>query len=275
MNKSQIKSILLEQSRILGKLMKNIDANARRTKTDGSLYLKTSKGVTRYYLCDGKGHQSYLGEKDADLIGKLAVKYYGTKLMDAAEAEKAQIDSCIRILDSKLPPGGTDKADIDLVYGQLPEPVRSRVNPSVVTDDGYVKHWKEEKYDHRWLKGEYKFETKGGQTVRSKSELIIANMLYDAGVPYRYEETRALCAELGAFHNPDFTVLNARTRQEFVWEHFGMMDKEDYRNDAFRKLSEYMMYGYFPGKNLIVTYETSTCPLRTEDVTRLIDEFLK
>ena len=275
MNKSQIKSVLQQQSKTLGKLIKNIDLNARKTKSNGSLNMRNIKGVTRFYVHEENGKQTYLGEKDSALIDTLAVKYYGTKLRDAAEWEKKQIDSCIRILDSKLPAGGTDKADIDLVYGQLPESVRSRVKPSVVTDDGYVKHWKEEKYDHRWLKGEYKFETKGGQTVRSKSELIIANMLYDAGVPYRYEETRALCAELGAFHNPDFTVLNARTRQEFVWEHFGMMDKEDYRNDAFRKLSEYMMYGYFPGKNLIVTYETSTCPLRTEDVNRLIEEFLK
>ncbi|MFQ6929598.1 MAG: hypothetical protein ACLRR3_00115 [Eubacterium sp.] len=27
---------------------------------------------------------------------------------------------------------------------------------------------------------------------------------------------------------PDFTVLNKRTRHEYVWEHFGMMDDSIY-----------------------------------------------
>ena len=275
MDKAQIKSSLQNQSETLGNLIENIASYSRKTKTGSSLYVKTIKGVPRYYISDGNGHQTYLGEKDSELIRKLAAKYYGKKLMDAAVQEKAQIDSCIRILDSKLTSNGKDKADIDAVHGQLPESVRNMVKPSVVTDDGYAIHWQEEKYDNLWMKGNYKFKTKGGQIVRSKSELIIANMLHDAGVPYRYEETRPLCADLGMFHNPDFTVLNARTRQEFIWEHFGMMDKEDYRNSTFRKLSDYMMFGYYPGKNLIVTFESSACPLNTEDVGRLIAEFLK
>ena len=40
--------------------------------------------------------------------------------------------------------------------------------------------------------------------VRSKSQVIIANMLFDRDIPFRYE--RPMYAQDGTFHLPDFTV---------------------------------------------------------------------
>ena len=46
--------------------------------------------------------------------------------------------------------------------------------------------------------------------VRSKSEVIIANMLHERGISFRYE--RPLRAPDGTFYLPDFTITLARCR---------------------------------------------------------------
>ena len=79
------------------------------------------------------------------------------------------------------------------------------------------------------------------ERVRSKSEVIIADTLARHGVPYRYEYPLKLkSGRDGAFRtiHPDFLCLNVRTRAEFYWEHFGLMDDPDYleRTLAFIRL---------------------------------------
>ena len=68
--------------------------------------------------------------------------------------------------------------------------------------------------------------TAKGEYVSSKSEKIIADTLTKNNINYVYE----LPLRLKGYGTvkPDFTVLNKRTRQEYVWEHFGMMDGNVY-----------------------------------------------
>ena len=73
---------------------------------------------------------------------------------------------------------------------------------------------------------------------------------------------------------PDFKVLNKRTRREYYWEHLGMMDDEEYAAHAMQKIETYAGNGILPGKNLILTHETSQRPLNVKTVQKLIDAFL-
>lgn len=50
---------------------------------------------------------------------------------------------------------------------------------------------------------------------------------------------------------PDFTVLNKRTRQEYVWEHFGMMDDSIYVKNAIKKIEQYGKSGMCREENLL------------------------
>lgn len=76
------------------------------------------------------------------------------------------------------------------------------------------------------------------------------------------------------FH-PDFYCLNLRTRQEYVWEYFGMMDDPDYAGQAVQKLELYAANGYFPGKNLIITMESKSEPLSSFEIKRIINAYSK
>jgi hypothetical protein len=85
--------------------------------------------------------------------------------------------------------------------------------------------------------------------VRSKSEVIIANMLFERDIPFRYEAP--LYAPDGTFYLPDFTI--AWHGQEWYWEHLGRLDEERYRHHWDVKQAWYNRH--FPGR-LVTTTET-------------------
>jgi len=77
----------------------------------------------------------------------------------------------------------------------------------------------------------------------------------------------------GLIH-PDFTVLNVKLRKEFYLEHLGLMDDEEYRENALRRVLAYERAGIFPGEQLILTHETGKCPLDVRIVEKLITHYL-
>ena len=115
------------------------------------------------------------------------------------------------------------------------------------------------------------FTTKG-ERVRSKSEVQIADSLNRLGIPYRYEYPLRLKNGINIY--PDFYCLNVRTRQELYWEHFGMMDNPEYAKNAVQKLHQYNSIQIIPGKNLIITMETSTSPLNVKYIEQQIKSYL-
>lgn len=90
------------------------------------------------------------------------------------------------------------------------------------------------------------------QMVRSKSEVIIANILADRDIPFEYEVP--LYAPDGTFYLPDFTIhFRGET---WYWEHLGMLHNEDYRNHWETKKAWYEKHNF--ANSLIVTQETTS-----------------
>jgi hypothetical protein len=87
--------------------------------------------------------------------------------------------------------------------------------------------------------------------VRSKSEVIIANMLFERDIRFKYETV--LTAPDGTFYLPDFTII--WSGEHLYWEHWGRMDDEKYRNHRTEKVKWYKKN--FPDR-LIETFESST-----------------
>lgn len=84
--------------------------------------------------------------------------------------------------------------------------------------------------------------------VRSKSEVIITNMLAEREILFRYEEP--LFASDGTFYLPDFTVT--WNGEQYFWEHWGRLDQDKYRNHTETKKKWYEKH--FPGR-LVETVE--------------------
>jgi len=112
------------------------------------------------------------------------------------------------------------------------------------------KDWYEEGKIHEALTGDM---------VRSKSELIIANLLHDRNIPFEYETL--LKAPDGTMYLPDFTVIwNGET---WYWEHWGMMSSDDYKQHRERKIAWYNKH--FPGQ-LLETFEEKTLSQKAVDL---------
>lgn len=83
-----------------------------------------------------------------------------------------------------------------------------------------------------------------GEPMRSKSEVIIADLLAAAGIEYEYEA--ALMAPDGSTRWPDFTVVDADSGRIFYWEHCGMLGDPEYAERWARKLKWYASHGIVP-----------------------------
>ena len=132
--------------------------------------------------------------------------------------------------------------------------------------------WEKEEYDTSKLYPEMiMYETINGLKVRSKSEAIIAGLLESNKIPFRYEAVLSIDEKT---YYPDFTILRPRDKKILYWEHFGMMDDEEYALRAEHKLAMYRKNSIFPWNQLISTYETAKTPLDARDIQSIIKAFL-
>jgi len=85
--------------------------------------------------------------------------------------------------------------------------------------------------------------TRGGVLVRSKSEVIIADLLTALDVDWTYEEP--FVGDNGTVRRPDFTV-RTDAGATYLWEHLGMLDDPVYQARWQAKLAWYAMNGVRP-----------------------------
>lgn len=247
--------------------MKKEKEKALRKAPEGTLRVcKHGKKIQYYHRNDPKDFNGkYIREKDLKLAAKLAQKDYDTKILRSAEEELQAIEKYL---------GNSPKLRVEQIYENLHPSRQVLVTPIRETDAEYVEKWSSLKYSGKdFVEGSPEFFTSRGERVRSKSELLIADLLIQEGIPYRYEYPIYL-AGVGKIY-PDFTVLNVKKRKELFWEHLGMMDDPTYADNAVRKIAAYVQNNIFQGEQLILTYETKQTPFNPKAVRELIAHYLK
>lgn len=231
-----------------------------------------------YHLTDPKNFNgSYIPRAQNQLIKRLAQKDYDLKLIKLLQAQLRALDKLLDITTAKTftaSAGVTTIPDskIAQLYSKLNHTRQSLITPVTLTDAQYIEEWQNISWQGRSFSEETSdYTTARGERVRSKSEVIIADTLNRLHVPYRYEYPLKLKG--GQNFYPDFLCLNVRTRQEYIWEHFGMMDDADYLEKALRKLQHYNDNDYFPGINLIITMESQRSPINTRQFEQVIKKY--
>ncbi len=116
--------------------------------------------------------------------------------------------------------------------------------------------------------------TKRGEMVRSKSEVIIADHLANAGLEYGYEQPLSI-GDVTKY--PDFTIEDMESGLTFYWEHCGMLHEPSYRRRWEEKLDWYRSHGIMSleeggGENgtLIVTYDETNGSIDSEKIADII-----
>ena len=236
-----------------------------------SVSIHRKEGDCYHYYCRSDGYDAtgrYLKKQEIGFAKQLAQKEYYEKALKVAEREKALLN---RFLEH------SDENALLNVYTEMSEGKRILVEPYVLTDDEFAKRWQEKKYTGgKFEEDDPAYYTKRGDRVRSKSEQIIADRLFDAGVPYRYEFPFVYDSFEGKKQIfTDFTALNKRTRTVYRWEHFGRMDDPKYRKTFFWKQFIYSQNNCIPGVGIIFTFEDNENPLDTRYVDRIIETYFK
>jgi len=67
-----------------------------------------------------------------------------------------------------------------------------------------------------------------GIAVRSKSEVIIADLLFSKGLEFEYEKPLEIDGERRL---PDFTITDSDSGVSYYWEHLGMLQRPSYRRN--------------------------------------------
>lgn len=248
---------ILGQCKIDGNLKDEfLDVYVRNGRLECSVIKKSQEGGKTVY-------SKHFANRDLDRhIVALGQRDYNKLILIHAERELQLWKSCLQRWKS-----------VEGIYGQMTCGRKALVNPVYIPDDEYLKNWESVKYEGLGFADDDNsdFYTDKNERVRSKSELLIANMLNKYGIPYRYEYPLIVGPMV---RYPDFLVLNRRTREEFVWEHLGMLDDGEYLMRNINKLNEYMKAGYVMGDNLLLTVECKNISLSTSAVKALIERKL-
>ena len=226
------------------------------------------KYVEYYHITsDTNRYGKYLSKKNHNIASQLAQKEYNSQIITLLEKEIATLKKYL-----------TATLNLNDYYKKITPARQKLITPLTLTDEQYAAQWKTTPYKGLpFAPDATAFTTLRKERVRSKSEVLIANALTQNNIPYRYEYPLTLKKPqqkgTTTFY-PDFLCLNLRTRQEFFWEHFGLMDSADYVQNAVSKLNLYTQNKITPGKNLIITMETTAEPLTPSLIEQMINDFL-
>lgn len=226
---------------------------------EGHLLCAKNGEYYKYYQSDGH-RQIYIPKSNFDLIQILArKKYLSLQLKEC----KQKIAALQLYLDASETFSKTS-----LLHT---EPYSSLLSEYYSVTSHALDEWMREDYPANMKYQEQLIhKTVSGHLVRSKSEALIAMVLYNHKIPFRYEAS----LQLGdATIYPDFTIRHPKTGEYFYWEHFGMMDDSNYSKNTFSKLQYYSCFGIVPSIQLITTYETTKHPLDILLVEKLVEQY--
>lgn len=266
---SQLLHELLKESERLRNIITCTESIIKKAPK-GSIRVSMCKNSKQFYYQEKENLEKtkspngkYLRKEERELAVKIIEREYCEKLLVTCIKRKKEIDKIIETLKS---------TELEKVYDSMPRAKRECFAPMVLSDEMYREMWESVTYEGKEFPEDYpEIYSDRGERVRSKTEKIIADKLYKEGIPYRYEEPYEL--ERYGIVYPDFKILDVNNRREIILEHFGMMDDEEYCRKALKKLRMYERQGLVLGKNLMITYETSTEPFDSRLFERMLREY--
>ena len=232
---------------------------------EGMLRVSSHRNKCQYYhrRTSKEKNGVYIRKDQQPLASALAQKNYNQLLVEAAQEEKQLIQNLENFYQNQ---------SLEQVIQSVPQTHQPLITPIQEPFDSFIANWMATPYQPKEF-SEYtpEFYSEKGERMRSKSEVLIANLLTRYSVPYLYEKPLYLRG-IGTVY-PDFTLIDRNTRQEMYWEHMGMLNDSDYREHALSKITHYERNDIFPGERLILTHETSKNPLNMRVVEELIKKY--
>ncbi len=228
---------------------------------EGRMFM-SNRGDKQYYY-DAESHD-YIGRVDNKEVAGKQQRYFLEKSISIMENNIKAADKYLKNFKDYMP-----EAVMDSLPGAYKFSTLEGLPKIVAFADG--ENWGNQHYDRSMKYPEHLIhKTMKGDMVRSKSELIVADILYQRRIPYHYEEPMLLG---GKEIVPDFKIA-VRSENRFKYlEHCGMLGDPGYCNSLVWKMQQYMRYGYVPWKDVIFTFDNMDGSIDTMTINRIIDFF--
>ena len=237
---------------------------------------ETLKSGRSYYsaIIPGVERRKYLGnDSNLDVINVKKLKY--------AKATAAILSEDIRLLE--LLTKGFVNADYETVNNSLPFTYRTN---ALMDKDGSLKaslpkealQWKEREEREKakyppYRPEQLKHPAMDGTLMRSKSEVIIANIMLMAGIPFVYEVPMFIDRQMIL---PDFKILSlVDLKTVIIIEHQGMVFVDDYADKFMRSLKQYLKTEWIPNQNLFFTFDNARETLDVRQVTSILRKHIQ
>ena len=231
--------ILIERLLVKFERIEKISKKKLAKMPEGDLKVSKRNGKN-YFYCRKNGKVTYIKTTNVRRIAELANREKYEKLLKFCNAFIPVADKMLKVIET------FENVRIDDIKEEY-------TDNDVVSDEKYARIW-ESDYPIVPLDEKHTILTKKGDYVRSKSEKMIADFLYECKIPYKYEVR--LIFDDGNELMPDFIMLDTESREEIIWEHFGIIDDVNYAARTIEKMSIYSQNGYNVNDNLFCTFET-------------------
>lgn len=215
---------MLKKRKQIEDKMRSIEKNQQKLP-EGKLICSRSGKYYKWERSDGK-KKTYIPKKDRRLAEKLAAKKYLSALWNDLNHEKYAIDLYLRRHSNY-------NSEVEQLLMSSPE-VEKLLSPYFSPLSKELEEWMKSSYETNPKNPEHLTQKIGvNEFVRSKSEAMIAKVLKENKIPYRYEaKLESNIVEM----YPDFTIRHPKTGETYYWEHFGLLDKSDYVRSMHFKL---------------------------------------
>lgn len=215
---------------------------------DGELFIYTRDSKAHYYKrlpkVGNRKKERRIGiKKDPDTLNALVRKKYITSALVLLNKNAELLEELI----NHFSPADENSVMVDFTekYPELSKAVYSGEKKDIIWQGAGA-----EAEDATYHPENLKSTASDGSRRRSVGELLIGTKLDHYNIPYRYE----VRAHPDLPYMPDFTIKRPRDGKVIYWEHFGMVNDDEYMEGNRKKLIEYESVGIVPWENLIITY---------------------
>ena len=270
---------------------KSILADLRNTKRrmDRQLASLDSYGACRlkrnsakhskhcYYdvILPGSKKSKYLGNESNETVLNIKRYRYAQKAIEIIETDIEVLESLIgnyispdyNNINSHLPA----TYQTNLTAGNSGEAFSAALPPDAIK---WIQELRKEKDKYPPYKPEQlKYEALDGTRMRSLGEVIIANFLLMAGIPFVYEVPMKINGELVL---PDFRILSLiDLKTVIIIEHQGMLFTEEYPFKHIRSLRLYLQSDLIINQDLFFTFTDKQGRFDIRQLTGIIRQFVK
>ncbi len=245
------------------KNLKERCSKEKRKSPSGRLTAEFRNGKT-YYKLHKKGEVLRLSETD-EMVSKMQAR----KLYEEIEARANRNLELLEEVKKKYQPINpfACRDNLPKAYQGVPD--------QVIADLGFLTNevfHAQYQTDSQYRSLQRVHTLSSGEKVRSRAEVLIAEIYLARGIDFVYEPCVILKGSIAV--HPDFAVFAASDGSIVLHEHVGKLKNEEYRRYYEWKMDQYIRNDILPMRDIVFSYEKEDGMLDVKALEQMISTYL-